>query len=69
MAYQNYGVKIDGKIVLHTGFYQDTLQHEDPLQVQIPGKIWSVQTPNRPNYINPNTLLCHNGHETIVAET
>ena len=61
-------VKIHGNIVLHTGSYQNILQHEDTLQVQFPGKIWSAQTPDRPIYINPNTLLCHYGHAIIVAE-
>jgi hypothetical protein len=59
---QNYEVKIEGEIILQPGSYQDTLQLQDP------GKIWSVLGSDRPNYINPNTLLCHNGHETIVAE-
>jgi hypothetical protein len=40
----------------------------DPLQPQLavcPAKIWSVLHTYH-NYINPNTLLWHNGHETIV---
>ncbi len=42
----------------------------DPLQPQLavcPAKIWSILRTYH-NYINPNTLLWHNGHETIVPK-
>ena len=44
-------------------FILDTLQ----LSIKVcPGKIWSVHTYH--NNINPNTLLWHNGHETIMPK-
>ncbi len=42
----------------------------DPLQPQhavCPAKIWSVLRTYH-NYINPNTLLWHNSHKTIVPK-
>jgi hypothetical protein len=49
VALKNFEMKIEGEIVLQPGPYQDTLQ------LQNPGKIWSVLGSDRPNYINPNT--------------